>query len=45
MIDLLFFHIQSGRTPLLSACAKGRSDVAQFLINEGASIDVTDEVS
>ena len=31
--------------PLLFACARGLSDVAQLLINKGASIDVKDEVS
>ena len=45
LISCLFFYIQSGRTPLLSACAKCLSDVAQLLINKGASIDVTDIVS
>ena len=42
---LIFFYIQRGQTPLLCACAVGHSDVAQLLINKGASIDVTDEVS
>ena len=46
MIDMfIFFYIQSGQTPLLFACARGLSDVAQLLINKGASIDVTDYVS
>ena len=46
MIDMfIFFYIQRGRTPLLSACVGGLSDVAQLLINKGASIDVTDVVS
>ena len=46
MIDMfIFFYIQSGQTPLLSACVGGLSDVAQLLINKGASIDVTDKVS
>ena len=44
-IDMFIFYIQRGRTPLLCACAKGLSDVAQLLINKGAFIDVTDEVS
>ena len=41
----IFFYIQRGRTPLLSAIDRGLSDVAQLLINKGASIDVTDDVS
>ena len=42
---LILLYIQSGQTPLLSACAGGHSDVAQLLISKGASIDVTDRVS
>ena len=41
----IFFYIQRGRTPLLSAIDSGHSDVAQLLINKGASINLTDEVS
>ena len=41
----IFFYIQSGQTPLLSAIDRSLSDVAQLLINKGASIDVTDYVS
>ena len=37
--------MQEGNTPLLLACLIGHSDVAQLLINKGASVDVTDEVS
>ena len=37
--------MQKGSTPLLFACIDGLSDVAQLLINKGASVDVTDEVS
>ena len=40
-----FLYTQDGRTPLLLACGSGLSDVAQLLINKGASFDVTDEVS
>ena len=40
-----FLYAQDGRTPLLLACGSGLSDVAQLLINKGASFDVTDEVS
>ena len=40
-----FLYIQDGHTPLSWACARGLSDVAQLLINKGASFDVTDEVS
>ena len=40
-----FLYTQDGRTPLLFACARGHSDVAQLLINKGASFDVTDGVS
>ena len=42
---MFIFYIQSGQTPLLCACDGGHSDVAQLLINSGASIDVTDKVS
>ena len=42
---LILLYIQSGWTPLLSACAGGHSDVAQLLINKGASVDVMNEVS
>ena len=45
---LILFHIcciQEGNTPLLFACLNGLSDVAQLLINKGASIDVTNQVS
>ena len=38
-------YLQEGNTPLLFACFNGLSDVAQLLINKGASVDVTDEVS
>ena len=40
-----FLYTQFGRTPLSWACGSGHSDVAQLLINKGASFDVTDEVS
>ena len=39
------FSMQSGRTLLSAACAGGLSDVAEFLINKGSPIDVTDRVS
>ena len=38
-------YTQGGRTPLLLACGNGHSDVAQLLINKGASFNVTDRVS
>ena len=38
-------YTQSGHTPLSLACENGHSDVAQLLINKGANMDVTDEVS
>ena len=38
-------YTQGGRTPLSLACIRGLSDVAQLLINKGASFDMTDEVS
>lgn len=43
----VFFHLctQSGRTSLSWACEKGLGDVAQILINKGATLDVTDPVS
>ena len=40
-----FLYTQDGRTPLSWACACGHSDVAQLLINKGASFDVGDIVS
>ena len=40
-----FLYTQDGRTPLLLACGSGHSDVAQLLINKGASFYVTDRVS
>ena len=40
-----FLYTQTGRTPLLLACESSLSDVAQLLINNGASFDVTDRVS
>ena len=40
-----FLYTQDGLTPLSLACGSGLSDVAQLLINKGASFDVTDEVS
>ena len=38
-------YTQTGHTPLSLACFCCLSDVAQLLINKGANIDVTDEVS
>ena len=40
-----FLYIQTGCTPLSRACESGLSDVAQLLINKGASFDVKDRVS
>ena len=40
-----FVCTQTGLTPLIWACDRGLSDVAQLLINEGVNMDVTDEVS
>ena len=40
-----FLYTQFGHTPLSWACVRGLSDVAQLLINKGASFDVTDRVS
>ena len=40
-----FLYTQAGCTPLFWACSRGHSDVAQLLINKGASFDVTDRVS
>ena len=40
-----FLYTQDGHTPLFWACESGHSDVAQLLINKGASFDVTDRVS
>ena len=42
---ILTCYIQVRDTPLLFACGNGLSDIAQLLINKGASIDVTDKVS
>ena len=44
-IFLYFLYTQEGHTSLLLACRCGLSDVAQLLINKGASFDVTDKVS
>ena len=44
-IFFYFLYTQTGRTPLLLACESGLSDIAQILINKGASFDVTDKVS
>ena len=40
-----FLYTKDGCTPLSWACICGHSDVAQLLINKGASFDVTDRVS
>ena len=40
-----FLYTQFERTPLSWACERGLSDVAQLLINKGASFDMTDIVS
>ena len=40
-----FLYTQNGCTPLLLACVRGLSDVAEILINKGASFDVKDRVS
>ena len=40
-----FLYTQTGHTPLFRACESGLSDVAQLLINKGASFNVTDRVS
>ena len=40
-----FLYTQHGRTPFSWACESGHSDVAQLLINKGASFDVIDRVS
>ena len=37
--------MQEGYTPLLSACENGLNEVAHLLINNGASVDVKNEVS
>ena len=43
----VFFHLctQFGRTSLSYACENGLGDVAQVLINKGATPDMTDYVS
>ena len=40
-----FLYTQYGHTPLLLACDRGLSDVAQLLINKGASFDTAHKVS
>ena len=45
LLLILTCYIQEGYTPLLLACLNGLSDVAQLLINKGASMDVKNEVS
>ena len=41
----ILFFMQDGCTLLSAACAGGLSDVAEFLINKGAPMDVTNRVS
>ena len=41
----IYSYLMYTRTPLLLACERGLSDVAELLINKGASFDVTDRVS
>ena len=38
-------YTQYGRTPLSWACENGLNDIALLLIDKGADMDVTDEVS
>ena len=47
MYIYVFFLLctQFGRTSLSLVCEKGLGDVAQVLINSGATLDVTDLVS
>ena len=45
LILILTCYIQERDTPLLFACGNGLSDVAQLLINKGASMDVKNKVS
>ena len=42
MFTSFSYYIQCGRSPLFWAC---KIDVAQLLINEGANVDVIDNVS
>ena len=42
---MYIFYNQLGHCPLSLACARGHSDVAELLINKGASVDILDKVS
>ena len=44
-IFFTFYTHRMDATPLLLACGSGHIDVAQLLINKGASFDVSDIVS
>ena len=43
ILSLSFF--QDGQTPLFLACQKSHTDIAELLIENGASMDVEDSVS
>ena len=45
LILIITCYMQEGYTPLLLACLNSLSNVAQLLIDKGASMDVTDKVS
>jgi hypothetical protein len=42
---MLYLVLQSGMTALMEACAGGHLSVVKELVNRGADIDATDNVS
>lgn len=42
---MLYLVLQSGMTALMGACAGGHLSVVKELVNRGADIDATDNVS
>ena len=42
---MLYFFLQNGMTALMGACAGGHLSLVKELVNRGAHIDATDNVS
>ncbi len=36
--------IEADSSPLLAACTEGRGEIVRILLNQGASLDITDSV-